>query len=433
MSQKVKKSQEVLLIPGAGGWEVWTSAQTEEFTLAQASAVREALAVEGVPNGNLTMAFPVRDVSATPFLAATGEKAMFRDLAELHLERSGLRSGDASGSLTDCFTLWTSEEEALLLPVVLSAPPEGGLPRKSPKAFDVSARCFPMPGDSVVLWREFGRWVFAVSDDRGQPLYFQALPGALFDQQLTREVSLGVAQLEIQQVLRNRPQNCIVWNGEDEIAPSEESLTALEQALGMTVSSLPKPSPRFPEVMSQLLPSDIRAERVAKQKSRQIKLAIAAGVIVYLGAVGSLVWKLQMAKEAQAIAEAEVLKTSPLMEEVVSFNEKWKELQPIVENEFWPIELYYQVYQAAPKTGLSITRAEMTNELEVKSGGEQALKRGIKLLGESQEAGQAVQFGENLQRSSYFENFIWSTPSPSQTNTGTWSFSYTATPIDAAS
>ena len=67
------------------------------------------------------MAFPVRDVSAAPFVAATGDKEMFSDLSDLHLERSGLRIDQTAGSLSDCFTLRVEEDEAVLLPVVLVA------------------------------------------------------------------------------------------------------------------------------------------------------------------------------------------------------------------------------------------------------------------------------------------------------------------------
>ena len=198
----------MLLIPGAEGWDVWKG--SEELTLIKSSGEREALSVDGVPGNNLIMAFPIRDVSAVPFLAATSDPGMFRDLANLHLERSGLRAEESAGSLSDCFTIRVGEEETVLLPVVLSPPPEGGLPKKSPKGFDISARCFQLPPNSVVLWREFGRWVFAVADDQSQVVYFQALPGAQFDAQLCREVALGTVQLGMQEVLSQPLTECQV-------------------------------------------------------------------------------------------------------------------------------------------------------------------------------------------------------------------------------
>ncbi|MBK1833902.1 hypothetical protein [Roseibacillus ishigakijimensis] len=429
MSQNAKKNEQVLLFPGAEGWEIWRG--TEEFSLLKATGEREALAVEGVPKGLLTMAFPVRDVSAAPFLAATGEQEMFRDLADLHLERSGLRAEDAAGSLSDCFTLSTGEEEATLLPVVLSPPPEGGLPKKSPKAFDVSARCLPLPPLSVVLWREFGRWVFAVSDAQGQTLYFQALPGALFDAQLSREVALGTAQLSMQELLPQPLQQCLVWTGESEIPPAEEAMAALGQILGIPVSAAEKPAPRLPQPLSQLLPADIRAERLALQKARQTKMAIAAVVLCYLGAIGYFAYKFNEAKKRTDLAEQRAAASGPVAEEVATFTSKWEELKPIVENQFWPLEQYYNAYLAAPKEGLKLTEIEMHNEIDYPSG-EARLRRFMILEGESEKAEQAVQFGENLTRSSYFSEFQWSIVSPTPTNRDTWSFRYQADPVGAA-
>ena len=412
-------------MPGSEGWEVWQGSG-DAFTLVNASGEREALAVEGVPRGELVMAFPVRDVSAAPFVAATGDEGMFGDLAELHLERSGLRAEDSAGSLSDCFTIRAGEEEALLLPVVLSPPPEGGLPKRSPKGFDVSARCLPLPANAVVLWREFGRWVFVVSDSSSNVLYFQALPGALFDSQLAREVALGVTQLTIQEVLTEHLTDCSVWVSEGEVPPADEGVEALAEVLGLTVNTFYKPSPRVPDSLSRLLPADIRAERVANQKAKQTQLAVAAGIIAYLGAIGFLAWKYFDAKEKTAIAEKKAEDSAPMAEEVVSFTGKWDELQPLVENEFWPIEQYFNAYQAAPKKGLRITRAEMRNEFQIQDGAGQVIKRLIILLGNSDDAEQAVQFGENLEQSEYFTTFDWNNPSPTSTNKGTWSFNYTA-------
>lgn len=429
MSQKGKKNDQVLLFPGGDGWEVWRG--SEELSLLKASGEREALSVDGVPGGNLTMAFPVRDVSAAPFVAATGDSEMFRDLADLHLERSGLRADQSAGSLSDCFTLRKDEEEALLLPVVLSPPPEGGLPKKSPQAFDVSARCLPLPGNAVVLWREFGRWVFAVSDGEGQAVYFQALPGALFDQQLAREVTLGSAQLAMQEVLSEPLTECQVWTGEGEIAPSSEAMDGLGELLEIPVCASAKPAPRLPSPVSKLLPADIRAERVARKKAQQTKLAIAAAVMAYLGVVGFMAYKYLDAKERTKVAETRAESSNPVAEEVATFTSKWDELQPVVENKYWPVEQYYNAYLAAPKNGLKLQRAEMHNEVQFQEGQQAVLKRFITLIGESEKAEEAVQFGENLQNSDYFSEFSWNIRNPSPTNQNTWRFEYRAEPVGA--
>lgn len=429
MSQKGKKNNQVLFFPGAEGWEIWSG--VEELSLLKASEEREALSVEGVPGGYLTMAFAVRDVSAAPFVAATVDQEMFGDLADLHLERSGLRVDETAGSLSDSFVLRMEEDEAVLLSVVLSPPLEGGLPRKSPKAFDISARCLPLPQNAVVLWREFGRWVFAVSDSNSQCAYFQALPGALFDQQLCREVALGMSQLFMQEVLSVPLENCQIWTSEGEFTPSEEAMQSLGKILGLSVESVTKPAPLLPNPVSSLLPADIRAERVAKQKARQAKLAIAAGVLLYVGLLGFLAYQYFDTKQKTELAQQRAENSNPAAEQVMSFKEKWDEIQPVVENQVWPIEQYYNAYLAAPKKGLKLATVEAHNEIKTTNENELSLARFITLIGESEEVKEAIQFGENLEKSQFFKekSFNWEITSPTPTSKGTWRFNYTATAL----
>lgn len=387
---------------------------------------REALSVDGIPGGELIMAFPVRDVSAAPFIAATGDAGMFSDLADLHLERCGLRGGEDAGSLTDCFTLRKEEEEALLLPVLLAQPEEGELPRKSPKGFDISARCLPMPASATILWREFGRWVFAITDRSGQMVYFQALPGAMIDEQLAREIKLGIAQLAMQGILVESPEHLIVWSEEGEIPPAPEAVEGVAAFLGAQGTLSRKPSPVLPSALSSLLPADVRAERVAKQKARQVQIGIAAALVAYLAGIGFLGYQYMQEKKVVAALEAKLANSSPEALAVQEHMAKWGELEPLVENEYYPIEMFFNAYQAAPKEGLKILRAEMNNQYQVQSGG-QMLRRNIQLTGESVQASQAVVFGENLQRSNYFDGFNKDIPSPNPTNNDRWSFNYTAT------
>ena len=137
------------------------------------------------------------------------------------------------------------------------------------------------------------------------------------------------------------------------------------------------------------------------------------------------------AEKRTEIAQKRATASDPMAKEVATFTAKWDELQPIVENEYWPVEQYFNAYLAAPKTGLRLQRAEMHNEIQFQSGREAVLKRYIYLKGESDEAEQAVQFGENLTKSDYFSDFEWSINSPAPTSKDTWGFEYRAEPLGA--
>ena len=122
------------------------------------------------------MGFPVRQALAVPFKVQTDDDAMFEDLASMHLEKSGIRPEPDAGQLTDVFTAGYEDGQTTLLCVVISAPAADAMPMLPPNAFDISARFFPMAADAVTIWRELGRWVFAVNRG-GYLAYFQSLSG----------------------------------------------------------------------------------------------------------------------------------------------------------------------------------------------------------------------------------------------------------------
>ena len=285
MSSKVKKKGEkVLLLPGADGWEVWTAgSETTGFGLSQRSEAMRVLDVTGIPPGELTMAFPVRDVSALPFRAPTSDEALLSDLAEMHLERMGVRPGINAGVLSDVFKVATVGEECLAVPIVLAPPREGDLPRRAPQNFDISARCLPLPSDGLVIWQELGRWVFALSVE-GQALEFEALAINQLGEEAGREIRITLMQLELQGVTDALPAHCTVWLGQEEAEPSGEQLQALGEGIGLStpVTVASKPAPVPPVRSSQLLPADVRAERAAKRKKQQTVLVSAVAAAVYV-------------------------------------------------------------------------------------------------------------------------------------------------------
>ena len=425
MSKKSKKNQATLLIPGSQGWDVWELGGGESATLKNRTEELRALDVDGLPSRDLHMAFPVREVSALPMKSPATEANLFKDMAEMHIERMGMSPPIELGNLSDYFQVAVRDDDCLLLPVVLSPPPEGTLPRRSPRSFDVSARCFPMPSDGVAVWRELGRWVFAIGVD-GNPLYFQTLASPILGDAAGREISMALTQLLIQGVIESRPKHCFVWLGEDEIGPSEEQLAELGNGFGGTAAPAPKPAPEYPDRPSSLLPADTRAERVAKKKRQQVTLAIAALVLAYLGLAGSLTAKLmgktKEANEARIEADALMSGTGDMRDHL----EKWGELEPLTSTDHWPVELLYRCSQANPSGGVKFKEAVFTNQLETKSDGDHRLVRSIYIKGEAGELEQVDKFSLNLQRSQLLSAYEWNTPSSQQTSSGAWGFDYNA-------
>lgn len=422
---KKKKGEKILLLPGANGWEAWKGMNGGGLNLALRTEEHRALDVAGIPAGDLAMAFPVRDVSALPFRAPTGDDALLNDMADMHLERLGMRPNIDSGVLSDFFKVGTRGEESLVLPVVLAPPPEGHLPRRAPQSFDISARCLPLPSDGVVIWRELGRWAFALAEE-GQPLHFQALASINLGEDAGREIRLTLSQLQMQGLIESVPRHCFVWVADEEAAPTAEELGALGIGFGGTATVAAKPAPVLPAKMSQLLPADVRAERMAKRQKQQAIMMVAAVILAYVGAIAYLTITLSNANKKADQAQAKFEVIQPEVFVIQDHKLKWMELRPIVEQEYNPVEILWQCAKARPDAGLRLTRCDIHNQLNVTSDGKTRLIRTIRLQGMADDLGQVNTFDENVNKSTALRNYRWTTPPPQQTKDGRWSFAYDA-------
>ena len=82
-SKSKKKGEKILLLPGADGWEAWRGANGAGLSLAVRTEAQRPLDVDGLPGGELAMAFPIRDVASLPFRAPTTDEALFSDMADM--------------------------------------------------------------------------------------------------------------------------------------------------------------------------------------------------------------------------------------------------------------------------------------------------------------------------------------------------------------
>ena len=91
-----KSTDNVLLVPGESGWEIWTGTSAAEFTLQSATAVELASELTDLPAGDVLLLFPVKSITAVPMRVTSDDDALFTDLAALHAERLGLRPDPVS-------------------------------------------------------------------------------------------------------------------------------------------------------------------------------------------------------------------------------------------------------------------------------------------------------------------------------------------------
>jgi len=423
-----KKGEITLLIPGAAGWEIWRGSITGGLSKHSESEHRRALDVGGYPSGRLQMALPVRQLVALPFKAQTNDLALLDDLAEMHLERNGVRPALDGGQLTDHFVYQVEGEETSLTAVVLSQPKEGELPKRSPQAFDISPRCYPLPAQKVAVWKELGRWVFALGRE-DKVLYYQCLPGDLLDERAGRDARLALTQLQLQGLLCEMPEEAVVWTTASVEDARPEEVEAFARGIALETRATPKPSPTWPLPPSKLLPEDVRAERVEKASRRNRRIAIVVLILAYLGLAAYLYTDLQKLEKETIAAEREIQELSGGTTDLIKLQDKWDELAPVVDSNFYPYEIYHRVAECLPnKSGrkVRLTLVDIINQPKLVEGQGMTMVRDIVLKGEAQGTADIAEFAIALRRSAELADFEWIIQPEAPTRTGSWGFTYTA-------
>ncbi|MCU0749720.1 MAG: hypothetical protein MUF13_09280 [Akkermansiaceae bacterium] len=402
-----KTTENVLLVPGESGWEIWTGQPETGFSQQQATETLLAGDLKDIPQGDITLLFPVKALTAVPMRVASDDDALFPDLAALHAERLGLRTDAMAGQLTDVFVVEREGENTTLVSVFLRTPAEGELPVRGPKAFDISPRAIPVTGDALATWREFGRWVFAVYH-QGKLVYCQATAGDSRhpDDALAREIRLSLIQLSMQG-LTIEPTRVILWSSNESVDAS-----ALRAAFTAPVEVQPRPAPVLPVPLSKLLPADVRAARRAAVRKRNITLAVAAVALLYLGVLGWFgygLWKISAeTKDLNARAE----EAAPEGAEYATHIAKWDELAHAIDLQHSPVDILNRIANCIPpNSGLRLKVAEIS-------------ATEIKLQGEAPQYQAVTTFSLKLSKHNELTNYTWQTPEPNQSTRG-WEFVFT--------
>jgi hypothetical protein len=354
------------------------------------------------------MLFPVKFLTAVPMRVTSDDDALFPDLAALHAERLGLRPDPMAGQLTDVFVVAREAENTALLSVFLRSPADGDLPPRGPKGFDISARAYPMAGESLAIWKEFDRWVFALSH-QGKLVYCQAtaVDSPQPDDALAREIRLSLMQLAMQG-LHFDPQRTVVWSDGQPIDPA-----ALEGRYPGRVDVVARPAPVLPEPLSKLLPADVRAARRTALRRRNITLITAAAAAVYLGLLGWLGYGLwQTSAEARRL-NAQAEEVAPEGEAYAQHVAKWDELSHAIDLTHSPVDILHRIASCIPpNSGLRLKTAEIS-------------AADIKLIGEAPQLQAVNTFSLNLSKHNELTHFTWQTPEPNQSTRG-WEFVFSA-------
>jgi len=403
-----KSIDQILILPGESGWEVWNRPDEGGFVLQHASGMLQAGEVTDLPAGEVTMLFSAKAVTAVPMRVQTHDEALFGDLVTLHAERLGLRADPMAGQLTDIFLVEKAKDSSVLLAAFLKPPVEGEMPRRGPKAFDLLARCFPVQGDAICLWKELGRWVFGVYH-QDKLLYAQAtsVEDAMPNETLARELKLSLMQLSLQG-LDMKPSRIEVWT-----ADGKGDVSAWHGFLDLPVRLMTRPVPVLPQPMSKLLPEDVRAARDVARRKQVIRFSIAALALFYIGVIAWLGFGLWQGIRQAADLQAQAKQAAPEGEAYATHMKKWRELQDGIDLNHSPVEMLLHISNCIPPQGsLHLESADISASSVV-------------LRGSAPQLQEVNRFNLNLTKHNGLSRLNWDTPPASQSTEG-WKFAYRA-------
>lgn len=416
-----KSIDKTICFPGEDGWELWKQTEDSfgqaEYELLEKRELDESGSCEPFKDAT-HYAFPINSVFAVPIWVGIDDSALIKNLVEMQLEKMGLKPTSGTGQLLDYQTVCvlepepsTESEEApvkrsLILASVLNPEYKHPLPKTGSKEFDVSARFLQMPGEHILVWKELGRLVMAVTHE-GQLEYFEGLTSNKFNSAAVNEINCIILGLDgagpvsgdFKGGIANELSGAHIWLDEfDQSAKSE-----LGEILGIEVTSGSKPDPFLPDSTSNLIPSEVVDQRAQQKKSQQIRYALLGAAAVYILLVMVLLGSYFKEKWAADKLADQVKELEPSVQWIPEFREKWRELSSALDADSYPAELLHRATAAVPPQDVRFTSFKYDDRIEV--GGK--LKRIIVIDGQSKDAKAGRDFYALLTKNKNLEYFKW--------------------------
>jgi len=415
---KGKKTDSTLLIPGSNGWELW-SADSGQVSLDAQTDEYLALDVSINKTKSLHMVFPVRELTSIGLWIPEGMEEDTNELIDLHIEKMGLMQLLELGTLSQHQKVSSDAHDKTLYCVdILKAPAEGTLPQASPSNFNISPRSFPFTANSVTLWQEFNRWVFAITNNQEEVIYYQGITSRNLGDEALQEIAFAITQLRLQQIITIDPKAYIIWADNPETIP--EGYNSLEERVEVLYLQQ-KPLPIVPP-QGDLLPADTRSERLAAKKRTQQTIIGSIAALLIIGLITYAVLDLMKIEKKAEEAQLKAQKLTSENQYLITHQQKWQELTILAQNSNAPLELLLESTTILPSKDVRITTAEFRHQPNEEGSGTQI---SIVIKGTAPNTKLALDYDESLQKHQAFKEVHWTNPAPSKKQND-WVFTYSA-------
>jgi hypothetical protein len=314
----------------------------------------EPLAQKSSPSAETLCAVPARLVVALPFWVEATEPETVKSIALLEVEMKGLASSERLASDVFITSLWSEGERTLvratIFPAELKLPPDA----PSVEFYEPSPLLMALSGDTVHLWREFDELV-AVVIWRDQIVCWETIHWPASPREVQIWLRCLVLQLRIELQLTDSLR-LKEWTPVFDEIPSEfirdEVASESDRVEGPAVVLPTKPFGWMP-----LTTKLIQRSRRQKELLTAIGLGVAVLIVCSLVVVFFLQWQMSR-KIAARDAEIAQLETevAPLREAA----SRWAEVEPSVDDRYFPIEMLHLLVAAMPENGVRLTAFEMS-------------------------------------------------------------------------
>lgn len=376
-----------LLLPAPTGWERWVGPEAGPLELEQ---VFEETGVFTRDGQRHVLALPAESAWTLPAWLK-GESTYVRDMAQLHLERLGVRS---SGTEQDMdISIITSDDAAQLVCITALKDDPAPLQNTQTLPDDVftSAHAFALPEDSIVIWRELGRLVVAITSGR-LPVYFSPLSSARLDAGAMAELNNICLQLRFQRVLGNVEQ-VVLWTDDGDAAQIGRvtSIPTMREA---------RPAPALPpRGSSRLMPADLVAAQVtqsARQRVRMLALGAGALIAFVIAAIATLT--VFASRERDQLLDR-IAELTPRASKVEDHRKSWEEIASAVDPKRFPMGILLRCMEPESAPEIALTHFECTGDR-------------VMIRGRSPSDSLALKYAQQIKNTESLGTYAWETPPP---------------------
>lgn len=391
-SSSKKPDVATICLPGEDGWEHWKPS-ADGYKLSE----KVALADGGTPASFRDIqvyGFPVTAAFAIPIWASTADEELLGSVVDMQLEKLGMKPETIAGKLVDYAVVDREESQTLTLATVLDGSFRHELPKGGARDFEASPALFFLPENQIVLWRELGKLVVAITR-RDMLVYFQGLSASRVDASAVHELNCLLMQLGMQKVVEEI-DGVTLWTD----AVDEGADHLLSEAFECRVHRQRRPAPVLPLKQSSLLPTEVALERIEAKKRQKIKNVLTVAALAYCVVAAFFVARYLIDLKGVNDLKQVAASKQRYFDLVPRVQQKWGVAMETMDVDRYPIEIFRRITE--PLKMLEQVNLDTFNITSDK----------VVVTGMAKDASLAIQYQQRVKEHEELQDFEWKNPSP---------------------